>query len=158
RGERFPVRRTVLFCALIVLCPVLALGVWKARAGKLAAEPPERNLPLTQVVLFNTGLGYFQREGTVEGDVRVDLQVPFGDVNDLPRPLLGDSAGKRAAVSYDGAEPLEQKLRSFGVDLVGNPTLGQLLNLARGEKVEVAVDDTVAGVAGPLTGVIVGME
>ncbi len=152
-------RRTWPFCALIVLCPLLALGVWRARAAKsVPAEPAEQKLPLTQVVLFNTGLGYFQREGTVEGDVRVDLQVPGADVNDLLKTLLVDNAGKRASVSFDGAEPVEQKLRSFGLDLVGNPTLGQLLNLARGEKVEVALESAVAGVAGPLTGVIVGME
>ena len=31
------------------------------------------NLPMTRVVLFNSGVGYFSRSGDVEGDARVDL-------------------------------------------------------------------------------------
>src|SRR5438309_2584066 len=40
-------------------------------------------LPISQVVLFNSGVGYFQRSGEVEGDARVDLQFQSGDINDL---------------------------------------------------------------------------
>ena len=34
---------------------------------------PAVRLPLTQVVMFNSGVGYFARSGEVEGDARVDL-------------------------------------------------------------------------------------
>ena len=164
-------RRIWLFCALIALCPVLALGVWRAahaRAdrpapGEKARVPngpgtPRAKLPLTQVVLFNTGLGYFQREGTVEGDARFDLSMPASGINDMLKTLLIDNGGKPAAVSYDGAEPIDQALGAFTVNLASNPTLGQLLNEARGEKVEVTLEGGGGGLAGPLTGVIVGME
>ena len=44
---------------------------------------PATTLPLTRVVLFNSGVGYFSRSGEVEGDARVDLTFPEADVNVL---------------------------------------------------------------------------
>jgi hypothetical protein len=39
------------------------------------AAPSETSvqLPIGQVVLFSSGVGYFQREGQIDGDARVDL-------------------------------------------------------------------------------------
>ena len=111
---------------------------------------PGKNLPLSQVILFNSGVGYFQREGDVEGDARVDLTFPVSDVNDLLKSLvlqdLGD--GKVSTVSYDSQEPVDKTLKSFALDLTNNPTLGQILNQARGEKIEVVLQQNNAGPAG----------
>ena len=43
------------------------------------------------------------------------------------------------AVSYDSHDPVERTLKSFAVDLTGNPGQAQLLDQARGEKVEVVL-------------------
>src|SRR5262249_47605142 len=51
-------------------------------AGGGAAEAASAQLPIGQVVLFSSGVGYFQREGSVEGTARVDLSFPVGDIND----------------------------------------------------------------------------
>ena len=45
-------------------------------------------LPVGQVVLFSSGVGYFQREGSVEGDARVDLSFPATDINDLIKSMV----------------------------------------------------------------------
>jgi hypothetical protein len=128
-----------------------------ARQGNGNAGP---SLPLSQVVLFSSGVGYFQREGEVEGQARIDLQFPIGDVNDLLKSLVLQDLGqgKIGAISYDGQDPIEKTLRSFAVDLTGNPTLGQLLNQARGEKVEVVMQSTATNQPGTVTGVVMGME
>src|SRR5688572_32215891 len=98
-------------------------------------------LPVAQVVLFSSGVGYFQREGSVEGTQRVDLSFPAQDINDLIKSMtLRDlDGGHVTAVSYDSNVPVERTLQSFAVNLTGNPTFAQLLNQARGEKVEVAL-------------------
>jgi hypothetical protein len=118
------------------------------------------NLPVTQVVLFSSGVGYFQREGEVEGNARVDLQFPIGDVNDLLKSLILQDLGqgKIGPIAYDGQEPIDKTLRSFSVDLTGNPTFGQLLNQARGEKVEIVMQQNAANQPGTLTGIVLGME
>ncbi|MCS6866479.1 MAG: DUF4139 domain-containing protein, partial [Gemmataceae bacterium] len=40
---------------------------------------PAVQLPITRVVLFNSGVGYFSRSGTITGDARVDLTFPEND-------------------------------------------------------------------------------
>jgi hypothetical protein len=130
----------------------------KGRA--LAQAAPAVQLPISQVVLYSSGVGYFQRQGTVEGDARVDLSFPSGDVNDLLKSMvLRDlDGGHVTAVSYDSNAPVERTLRSFAVNLTGQPTLAQILTQARGERVEVALSNAGAGAAAVLNGTIVGME
>ncbi|RLS24931.1 MAG: hypothetical protein DWH70_06280 [Planctomycetota bacterium] len=113
-------------------------------------------LPLSQVVLFSSGVGYFQRQGPVEGNATIELRVSAADVNDLLKSMIleDDKGGKISAISYDGQDPVEKTLRSFALDLTMNPTLGQLLQQARGEKIEIVLNSN----STPETGVILGME
>ena len=112
------------------------------------------------MVLFSSGVGYFQREGQVEGDARVDLSFPVSDINDLIKSMvLRDlDGGHIAAVSYDSNAPVEKTLQSFAVNLSANPTFGQILNQARGEKVEVVLQQANAAQPGTMTGSIMGVE
>src|SRR4051812_12380440 len=117
-------------------------------------------LPIAQVILYSSGVGYFQREGTVEGDARVDLSFPVADVNDLLKSMVlrDRDGGQIAAVSYDSNAPLERTLQSFAVNLTANPPLAKILDQARGEKVEVALASAGAGQPATLTGTVVGVE
>ena len=127
-----------------------------------AAAPSETSvqLPIGQVVLFSSGVGYFQREGQIEGDARVDLSFPVQDINDLIKSMvLRDlDGGHISAVSYDSNAPVEKTLQSFAVNLSANPTFGQVLNQARGEKVEVVLQQANAAQPGTMTGSIMGVE
>jgi len=137
-----------------------------------AAEPPARTsqndqqapralqLPIGQVVLFSSGVGYFQREGSVEGNARVDLSFPVSDINDLLKSMvLRDlDGGHIATVSYDSNAPVERTLKSFAINLTSNPSFGQILNQARGEKVEVVLQQTNATQPGTLSGTVIGLE
>src|SRR5947199_5647247 len=66
--------------------------------GQLAVAPAitksAPQLPISQCVLFSSGVGYFQREAEIEGDTRVDLTFPVADINELLKSLvLQDLAG-----------------------------------------------------------------
>jgi hypothetical protein len=117
-------------------------------------------LPIGQVVLFSSGVGYFQREGAVEGSARVDLSFPMTDINDLLKSMvLRDlDGGHISTVSYESNAPIERTLKSFAVNLTTNPSFMQILNQARGEKVEVVLQQTNANQPGTLTGTLVGCE
>jgi len=132
--------------------------VASAPAPALADSAPQ--LPIGQVVLFSSGVGYFQREGTIDGDARVDLSFPTQDINDLIKSMvLRDlNGGHVSAVSYDSNAPVEKTLQSFAVNLSANPTFGQVLNQARGEKVEVVLQQANAAQPGTMTGAIMGVE
>jgi hypothetical protein len=131
-----------------------------AKAGGEAEAAKAVALPLGQVVLYSSGVGYFQREGTVEGTARVDLSFPTSDINDLLKSMvLRDlDGGAIAAVSYDANAPIERTLQSFALNLTGHPSLAQLLEQARSEKVEVALLNAAAGAPATLSGTIVGLE
>lgn len=139
--------------------------VWQAASSgaQNPAEAPraaEVPLPIRQVVLFNSGVGYFQREGDVQGNSRLDLTFPTGEVNDLLKSLvLQDLGGGRiTTVSYDSQDPLEKILRSFALDLNNNPGFGQILNQARGERIEINRLERQNAPLTKITGTIVGME
>src|SRR5215218_5740656 len=105
-----------------------AIGAGVAADRWLAAEAladakqdlkPAVTLPITRVVMFNSGVGYFSRSGEVDGDARVDLTFQEADVNDLIKSMvLEDFGGGRvAAVSYDSREPISRTLASFSINL-----------------------------------------
>jgi hypothetical protein len=142
----------------------VGLGVgadrWLSAAADRDDLKPAAALPVTKVVLFSSGVGYFGRSGEVEGDARVDLRFPEADVNDLIKSLtLQDMGGGRvAAVSYDSREPLARTLASFAVNLDGNPSLANILDQTRGQPVDVTVVPTAGNQPGRLQGKVVGIE
>src|SRR5438874_1179558 len=138
---------------LLVSIGVTMVGVlafWLAPTFLRARPSPQQledlgnrvtNLPIGQVVLFSSGVGMFQREGTVEGDARVDLTFPVSDINDLIKSMvLRDlDGGHISSVSYDSNAPIDRTLKSFAINLTGTPTFANILHQARGEKAEVAL-------------------
>jgi hypothetical protein len=156
--------RATLFAAPLVgaigLAAFAVLHAGPTESGPAAAAKTDPALPLSHVVLFSSGVGYFQREGEVTGSARVDLAFPVGDVNDLVKSLvLQDTGGGRVTtVNYDGPDPIERTLRTFALDLTANPSLGQVINQARGEKVEVTLQQSANAAGGTLIGMVLGME
>jgi hypothetical protein len=161
-------RRTSLLAAVVMVALVVVLWLFQKPS---TAEPAKQGqndtpsarttqLPIGQVVLFSSGVGYFQREGSVEGNARVDLSFPVTDINDLLKSMvLRDlDGGHIATVSYDSNAPVERTLKSFAVNLTGNPSFGSILNQARGEKVEVVLQQTNATQPGTLSGAVIGIE
>src|SRR5262249_46422982 len=102
-------------------------------------------------------------EGLVNGHARLDLQFPMTDINDLLKSLILQDlgGGQISTIHYDNRNPIDMTLKSFALDLTRNPSMGDLLNQARGEKVElVTVADTkgTVGQAETINGLIVGVE
>jgi len=161
--------RRLLLVALAIGCAMASLVAWRLTATPAqppappvvkSAKTPAASLPIANVVLFSSGVGYFQREGEVEDAARVDLAFPIGDINDLLKSLvLQDLGGGRiSTIGYDSPDPIDKTLKSFSLDLTGNPTFGEILNQARGQKIEATLQQAVSTQPALLTGVIVGME
>jgi hypothetical protein len=138
----------------------LAFPAEGAKPEASAKAPSSPKLPIAQAVLFSSGVGYFQRDGEIEGNQRIDLSFPVGDINDLLKSMvLQDLGGGHiSAVSYESRDPIDKTLKSFAINLTQNPGYGQILNQARGEKVEVVLQSTSSTQPATLTGTILGVE
>jgi hypothetical protein len=144
------------------------LALWRPssagpeKAAPLPEAPASRSaaLPVSEVILYSSGVGYFQRSGKVEGDARVDLAFPVQDINDLLKSLVVRDlgGGQVTTVAYDSHDPVEKTLQSFAINLNGNPSFAAILEQARGEKVEVTLQQSAAAQPGTLTGAILGTE
>jgi hypothetical protein len=131
-----------------------------AKSEATAKAPESPKLPISQAVLFSSGVGFFQRDGHIDGSQRVDLAFPVSDINDLLKSMvLQDLGGGHiSAVSYESRDPIGKTLKSFAINLTQNPGYGQILNQARGEKVEVTAQSASTTQPGTLTGTIIGIE
>jgi hypothetical protein len=136
--------------------PSLALLVFSVLPSALGAqEEKEATVPLTRLVMFTSGVSYFQYDGTVEGNARMELAFSASQINDLLKSLvLRDlDGGSISSVTYSSRDPITRTLKSFSLDLTTNPSLTALLVQARGEQVEAALTGGTK-----VTGAIVGVE
>ena len=101
-----------------------------------AAKPGVANLALKKVVLFNSGVGFFEHNGQVTDDAQVDMKFRTDDINDLLKSMVVQDlgGGQVSTVSYGSKDPISKTLKSFAIDLTTNPSLGQPLAQDRGEK------------------------
>jgi hypothetical protein len=134
----------------ILFLTVAATTATAAEGSKDEATP---SLPLSKVVLYSSGVGYFQHDGTVQGNASLDLRFKTDRVNDLLKSLVVQDfgGGRIPAVTFESRDPIAKTLQGFGINLTDNPGLGQLLNQIRGERIEVAAPTIV-------TGTILGIE
>lgn len=106
------------------------------------------NLPISRVVLFSSGVGYFEREGTVEGNATVELSFRVEQINDILKSLILQDldGGTIAPVTYAPQDPLQRTLSAFAVNIADNPGMAELWDRLRGARVRVITDMTIEGV------------
>ncbi len=148
--------RIIATAGVLAFCGARAPGAEPTGTAAIPGTPGTEvsaSLPLTDVVLYSSGVGFFEREGQVEGDARIDLNFKTENINDLLKSMVVQDldGGQVRAVTYGSRDPLAKTLKSFGLDLTANPSLGDLLNQARGEPIEVFWPNLV-------TGTIIGVE
>jgi len=118
-----------------------------------AMAEEDATLPLSKIVLYSSGVGYFQHDGTVNNRTQLDLRFNVSQINDMLKSLVVQDfgGGKVSTVTYGSRDPVTKTLGSFGINLNGNPTLGQILTQVRGEPVEVTAPN-------PIVGTLLGVE
>lgn len=97
------------------------------------------DLPIRRVVLYKHGVGYFEREATVEGDQSLSLAFKQREVSDVLKSLtvLDLDGGTVSAVSYDSTKPIEQLLAEIALNIPDSGSLKGLLPQIKGARVAV---------------------
>jgi hypothetical protein len=149
--------------AALVVAPLTPLALRDAAgqttppAAPAAARDENNNLaqlPIKNIVLYRSGVGYFQRAGTVTGVQAASLSFQTDHINDILKSmvLLDLDGGRIDAVTYNSKEPLSRRLASFGVNIGDSPSIAALLQQLRGSAV------TIDGPDGDVEGTILGVE
>jgi hypothetical protein len=112
-------------------------------------------LPMTRVVLYKHGVGYFERQGQVDGDAVLSLTFRQAEVSDVLKSLtvLDLDGGHIASVSYDSTKPLEQMLAEVALAIPDQASLVSLLPQIKGARVALH-----SGVSDPVEGSILGID
>ena len=133
-------------CALATLVPSAVLAQEEANKAN-------GTLPLNKVVMFNSGVAYFEHRGDIEGNTKLDLAFRVDDINDLLKSMILEDrgGGTISTVTYGSRDPITKTLQTFPIDLTDNPTLGSILRQVRGERVQIDAPT-------PITGVLLGVE
>jgi len=106
------------------------------------------DLPIREVVLYKSGVGYFERAGTLRAGESARLEFKAGDMNDVLKSLtISDKSGSKVSgLRYDSSEPLEQKLAEFPFKIDGQASLAAFLDQMKGARVEMKYGaETIAG-------------
>lgn len=114
----------------------------------------QEELPIRNITLYRSGVGYFERQAVVNGHQEVQLRFNTDQVNDILKSMvvLDLDGGRVTSVGYGSKAPLERRLASFAVNVADNPDLATLLNRLRGAPVRVVTTD------GQVNGTVLGVE
>ncbi len=127
-----PLKVAVLFFVL----PAFSLGQTPVPpvSGSFAAR-----LPVTRVILYKNGVGYFEHSGHVRGSQDVNVDFTTAQLNDVLKSLtvLDRGKGRITGVSYNSTAPIERQLGLLRLPVGENPTTAQFLTALRGARVEI---------------------
>jgi hypothetical protein len=130
-------------------------ALWAPVAASAQSDEKDVSVPISALVLFTSGVGYFQHDGTVDGNAKMELTFSTSQINDLLKSLvLRDlDGGTISSVTYSSRDPITRTLKSFSIDLTSNPTLSNLLIQTRGEAIAVTLAS-----GNTLNGTIISVE
>ncbi len=124
------------FLTIAVVC--LSLASISFSQSSSTADSGTR-LPVTRVVLYKNGVGYFEHAGRVRDSQDVNIDFTTAQLNDVLKSLtvLDLGKGRITGVSYNSNAPLERRLGSLHLPVGEKPTTAQFLDALRGARLEV---------------------
>jgi hypothetical protein len=96
------------------------------------------DIPIREVILYKSGVGYFERGGLLRPGESARLDFRASDMNDVLKSLTisGQNGAKVTGLRYDSSQPLDQKLADFPFKIDGQASLAIFLAQMKGAKVE----------------------
>src|SRR5947209_20027765 len=97
---------------------VLLLGAIGRSVFAAEGDAKSTALPLREVILYSSGVAYFERAGQIDGSGSVDLRFRTEEINDLLKSMVVQDRGGRTVevISYDSRDPISKTTQSFAID------------------------------------------
>jgi hypothetical protein len=126
-----------------LVCSLLFLACQCFGQVGSAASPPKlesaARLPVTRVILYKNGVGYFEHAGRVRGKQNVNVDFTTAQLNDVLKSLtvLDLGKGRITGVSYNSVAPLGQQLGGLRLPVGENASEADFIAALRGARLEV---------------------
>lgn len=116
------------------------------------------NLPVREMVLYKHGVGFFVRQGAVEGE-QVQLTFRSDEINDVLKSLavFDQSGGQVLGLHYQTPKDQDARLASSSVRLSESGSLRDLIRDLRGRECELQIETT-PGTTETVKGRIIGLN
>ena len=121
-------------------------------AASSAAIEPEKSgdesaatkLPVRRVILYKTGVGYFEHLGRIQNDQSIRIDFTSGQLNDVLQSLtiLDLNGGRIAGVNYNSEAPLSQRLGTLRLPLEETTDISKFYGALRGARLVVSSGTT----------------
>jgi hypothetical protein len=126
----------------------------KVTPAESTEETGGAKLPVRRVILYKTGVGYFEHQGQVRGDQTMQIDFTSSQLNDVLQSLtiLDLGGGRISGVNYNSEAPLSQRLGMLHLPLEERTDLSKFYGALRGARLEVRTGSAV------LTGRLLSVE
>jgi len=107
-------------------------------SAQAPVSPAAERLPVRRVVLYKSGIGYFEHLGRVRGNQDVTIEFTSGQLDDVLKSLtaLDLDGGRVASVNYNSDPGVERRLSALRLSLGPSATRTDVLRALRGARVE----------------------
>src|SRR5262245_16533665 len=135
----------VVFVAILCTRPIT--GAQSAPASSTPAQAPNQTpppastpdrLPVRRVILYKSGVGYFEHLGRVRGNQVVTIDFTSGQLDDVLKSLtaLDLDGGRVSGVSYNSDDALNRRLEALRLPVGQQTTRAQFLSALRGARLD----------------------
>lgn len=121
--------------ALVSFSPAFA----QSNSPSSAQSEAIARLPVTRVILYKNGVGYFEHAGHVRGNQQVNVDFTTAQLNDVLKSLtvLDLGKGRVTGVSYNSVAPLSRQLEALRLPIGEDASASQFIGALRGARLEV---------------------
>lgn len=128
-------------CAGLLALLLPGAGLMHAQATQTPAAGTQAagRLPVRRVVLYKSGVGYFEHLGKVRGNQTVTIDFTSGQLDDVLKSLttLDLDGGRVLGVNYNSEAALDRRLGALRLPVGEQTSRAQFLSALRGAKLDV---------------------
>lgn len=125
---------------LLVLVTCVGLLV---QGATVLAQEQHVKLPITKVILYKHGVGYFERVGNVTDEARIGLRFKAKHMSDLLKSLtvVDRGGGAIRTIAYDSTKTVDQQLGEYTFNLRTARSLPAILEQMKGSRIALKIAD-----------------
>jgi hypothetical protein len=128
----------------LVVSAFIAIGIGGVGAQTSTPNQPREaavvsTLPIRRVILYKSGIGYFEHVGRVRGTQSVSIDFTSGQLDDVLSTLttLDLDGGRVLGVSYNSEDALDRRLSALRLPVGAATTQAAFLSALRGARIEI---------------------